>query len=45
MLASVEDAVSMSRKRADGLAELCQGIIGDSVIAYVPVLLHVSISK
>ena len=27
MLVSVEDAVSMSRKRADGLAELCRGMI------------------
>lgn len=27
MLASVEDAVSMSRKRADGLAELCRAMI------------------
>ena len=27
MLVSVEDAVSMSWKRADGLAELCRGMI------------------
>ena len=33
MLVSVEDAVSMSWKRTDGLAELCWGIIKDALFA------------